>query len=31
MNLESLKTVLGPKWNLIKDYGSDALFENTKI
>jgi FkbM family methyltransferase len=31
MNLESLKTLLGPKWNLIKDYGSDALFENTKI
>jgi len=31
MNLESLKTLLGAKWNLIKDYGSDALFENTKI
>jgi FkbM family methyltransferase len=31
INLKSLKALLGPKWNLIKDYGSDALFQNTKI
>jgi FkbM family methyltransferase len=31
INLKSLKALLSPKWNLIKDYGSDALFQNTKI
>jgi FkbM family methyltransferase len=31
INLQSLKNILGPNWNLIKDFKTDALFENKNV
>jgi FkbM family methyltransferase len=31
MNLQNLKSMLGPDWDLIQDYNTDALFKNKNI
>ena len=31
MNLQNLKSMLGPDWDLIQDYKTDALFKNKSV